>query len=240
MFRRRAADDEQSPRKPRGQVLAAGFLGVTVVMSLVVWLTGGNEDPAPPVPDQVRIVAAEPGGRAPGCRTDDSGGTELTSVPPDVRWKVVEGTRVPTSPSAGPKLVSGPLNHCFARTPTGALIAAHVIPAQLGGDGWRAVAAQQIMPEFGRDMFISQRGSVRDVKANTNASTYYGFRIVSFTPDEAVVAPLLRNTMGTVASTTVTMRWSDGDWKVLPNFDGSLYSELASVPNADIYVKWSG
>nr|WP_198151452.1 hypothetical protein [Kibdelosporangium sp. MJ126-NF4] len=211
-----------------------------ILMAAVAWLTSGGDEQPPTDSGPLRAESTAAGGRPDGCRTDDSDNAIPKSAPPDVQWRVVEATRVPTSPSAGPKLLNGPLNYCFAHTPMGAVLAAHVIPAQLIGDGWRTVINQQLVPGLGRDIFESQRATVRDARAAAaNVPTYLGFRIVSYTPDEAVVSLLIKNSMAAFSSTMVSMRWSDGDWKVQPGTVGDLHSDLDSVRNTDIFVKWS-
>ncbi len=224
--------------KQRSWLLAAGFLAVTIIMSLVALLTGGGDNGtlgAAAVPAK----AMGPGGRPNGCSTDDSDNAKPDTPPPDLQWREIDGTRAPTSPSAGPRLSDGPVLWCFAHTRTGAVIAAHVIPAQMSGAGWRMAVEQQVMPGYGRDMFVSQRASIPDTRPpGQQAGRYTGFLLSGYSRDEAKVALLVSNAQGAMSTTSVSLRWSGGDWKVEPDPGGGLHSPVTSVGSSAGFVKW--
>ncbi|KPI13178.1 hypothetical protein OK074_8825 [Actinobacteria bacterium OK074] len=239
--------DEPRPfYRQRSWQLSAAFLGVIVVVAGIVALTTGGDDgrtgaagrPASPGP--MVVLPGAQGGRPEGCATDDSAGDALpTAAPDDVRWRDLSGTGVPVSASAGPKVTDGPVWWCFAHTPTGAALAAHVIPSQMSGPNWRTAADQQVVAGRGRDLFVSQRTAVGDVPAPDagSAATYAGFSVTSYKSSAAAVALLIKSSSG-YSTTSINLRWSGGDWKVVPGADGSLHTQVTSVAGPTGFLLW--
>lgn len=242
--RQRRSDDSEPYWRQRGWQLSAGFLAVAVVLGGFAALASGGDGRAG--------AAASPGplsgaltedGRPQGCHTDDSAGVTLPkAAPEDIDWRMIGVVRVPVSAAAGPTHDDGTPWWCFAHTATGAVLAAHVITAQMGESGWRTVAAEQLVPGQPRDMFVFRRSTVGDsVSANTTdtsaVSTYVGFSVPSYTGSTARVNLLMRTTQG-YAATTVNLRWDKGDWKIVPFSDGSLYAQVQSVQNTRGYLLW--
>ncbi|MFH8285370.1 hypothetical protein [Streptomyces antibioticus] len=249
--------------RQRGWQMSAGFLAVVVVVGGVVTALSGSDATT----GRANAAASEgplsrpsaPGdGRPQGCRTDDGtdgatdGGTHgeppetapedvPETVPEDVTWRPLGVTKVPVSASAGPTLIQGPLWWCYAHTPTGAVLAAHVIPSHMSGSDWRTVTEQQVVAGQGRDMFEFQRATVRDTDAPNGAevASYAGFSVVSYEDTAAVIRLLLKSTQG-YAVTTVSLRWSGGDWKVRPDDNGSLHSPVSAVQSAGGFTLWGG
>lgn len=231
--------------KQRGWIAAAGFLGFLVVMSLVALSTGATNGisaketeiaadsrkllsglSGPLSPGDPQQVRGGPQGRPENCRTDD-GGTSRPTTPRDLRWRKLVTVMVPTSASAGPLHTDSSVWWCFAHTPTGAVLAAHVIPAQLSGTGWRAAAEQQLVPGRPRDRFVTTKAdtSTTDPEADLSGR-FVGFSLASYSGASATVRLLLTNPVGGYLSTSVSLRWRDGDWKVALLNDGSLYTPV--------------
>jgi hypothetical protein len=227
--------------KQRGWQMAAAFLAVALIMSLVAFAKGerkpGNivsEEPRGPLSQSLKT-----GERPRGCATDDSKQAKPKSPPPDVQWRTIGGTRVPVSATAGPKRSSGAVLWCFAHTPMGAVMAAHVIPSQMTGPHWRTVAEEQIVAGFRRDLFVSQRGSLSDaVLESRKKGTYTGFMVSEYSDTSATVSEIIRSPDGPYFSTEVHLQWSGGDWKVNPVSDGGLHSGMSSVNGTDGFVQW--
>ncbi|MEU9136156.1 hypothetical protein AB0D33_09345 [Streptomyces sp. NPDC048404] len=247
MFKRRERRPEESGPyyKQRGWQLSAGFLAVVVVVGGVVTVLSG-----PDTTTAHANAAASAGpltgpsakdGRPRGCRTDDSAGTALPEkAPGDVGWRTLGVARVPVSVSAGPTRIQGPLWWCYAHTPTGATLAAHVIPSQMSGSDWRTVTEQQVVPGRGRDMFAFQRGTVQSTDSRTSGTavaSYAGFSVSSYTDRTATVRLLLKSAQG-YAATDISLRWSGGDWKVQPDDNGSLHSPVSAVQSTNGFVLW--
>ncbi|MGW4733824.1 hypothetical protein ACWEQC_32450 [Streptomyces shenzhenensis] len=244
LTRRQRRTEESEPYwRQRGWQLSAGFLAVAVVLGGFAAVASGGDGRTPAASSGPLSGSLTEDGRPQGCRTDDSAGATLpTAAPKDIDWRMIGVVRVPVSATAGPTHDDGTPWWCFARTATGAVLAAHIITAQMGESGWRTVAAEQLVPGQPRDMFVFRRSTVADsVAANTTdtsaVSTYVGFSVPSCTRTTASVNLLMRSTQG-YAATTVNLRWEKGDWKVVPFSDGSLYAQVRSVQNTRGYLLW--
>ncbi|GIJ48190.1 hypothetical protein Val02_50760 [Virgisporangium aliadipatigenens] len=252
--RRRRAHDEE-PDTPfwqqGGWVLSAGFFVMVILMATVAWFARDDRSAAPPAPDTVTeplaaAVKLRGDARPQGCRTAATDSVVPTEQPGDVQWRDLFGGRVPVSTGAGPTRTEGALMWCYAHNPTGAVLAAHVIPAQMSGTEWRKAAELQLAPGRSRDVFIRMRGTVPDrpVRQGT-AGTFVGFDVVAYTPDAATVQLLIQGaqaagTGGGYMSTEIALRWTGGDWKVLPRDDGALYTPMNAETRAAGYVMWKG
>ncbi|WP_158013636.1 hypothetical protein [Carbonactinospora thermoautotrophica] len=149
---------------------------------------------------------------------------------------------VPSSPTAGPAVVDGDVARCYAHTPTGALLAAWQIGIRyLVADDWRTVVAQQVMPGPGRDTYVRLRAQVT---ANSDQPGQYGqvagFKFVTYTPQVAVIQLVSRFPTGSLQVITATVVWSDGDWKLQLQPDGSVSPSAQHVPSLAGFVVWGG
>ncbi|WP_411093474.1 hypothetical protein [Streptomyces sp. 049-1] len=250
MFRRRSRwTQEQGPYwKQRSWQVSAGFLSLVVGVSCLVALTsGGGDRGGQSAADKGPLsgAAVMKDGRPRDCRTDDSAGAALPkSAPKDVTWRTLGIARVPVSASAGPTRTHDTLWWCFAHTPMGAVEAAVVIPSQMSGSGWRAVSRQQVVAGHPRDLFDFQRSTVQDIDNADDAGeqavgTYAGFSVSSYKSTAASVALLIRSSQG-LSTTRVRLRWSGGDWKVVPSGGGDLHTPVTSAQNTNGFLLWEG
>ncbi|WP_338017753.1 hypothetical protein [Streptomyces adustus] len=248
LMRRQRRTEESGPYwKQHNWQLSAGFLGLVVLLGGFVALTsGGDGDGASAAASDgpLSAGAAPKDGRPDGCRTDDSAGDALpTSAPKDISWHTLGVARVPVSASSGPTRTTGPLRWCYAHTPVGAALAATVIPSQMSGSGWKTVSRQQVVAGRGRDLFEFQRSTVPNIDSVEQSpglavGTYAGFAVTAYTGRAAQVSLLIRTGQG-YAQTTIVLRFSDGDWKVVPDGDGSLHTSVTTVQgNPSGYVLW--
>ncbi|GGO95756.1 hypothetical protein [Wenjunlia tyrosinilytica] len=247
--------------RQRGWMVSAVFLAVVAAFAAVSLVVGGGgkaeagskdaaagDRGAKRANGAARTPSAAPAGtdagrdepRPAGCSTDDSDKAVPQGPPKDLRWKKIGTSSVPTSKAAGPLTVEGPLWSCFARTPMGAVLAAHVIPAHMSGDDWKEVTEHQVLAGPSRDAFVAHRS---DVTASTappqqGPATYAGFSVLSWSPDRATVQLLVRGPQGGYGATSVSLRWSGGDWKVAPAADGSLHSPFAPASGTNGFVTW--
>ncbi|WP_143043740.1 hypothetical protein [Nonomuraea jiangxiensis] len=167
-----------------------------------------------------------------------------TRPPADVAWTVFHGVAEPASREHGPHRHEADVHRCFARTPTGALIAAWQIATRFVlADDWRRVVESQVMPGPGRDAYVAQRAQVR---ADTGrAAGGYGqlaaFAIASYTPDVATVQLVSRfAATGQLQVNTVTVAWSGDDWRLRLQPDGSISPSLQAVSSLAGFVPWGG
>ncbi|HSX98925.1 MAG TPA: hypothetical protein VLG91_16275 [Streptomyces sp.] len=244
---------EQPFWQQRGWILSAGFLVVLLVLAVLFAVTGdggegpdgatGDPRPAPTSTSDDKSGSGDDGSdaRPAGCRTDDRDQAKPTEAPRDFHWKANGTGLVPVSKAAGPLKYDGPVWSCFAHTPLGAVMAAHSITDHLSYDGWRKVVNKQVVPGAGRDALIASRSQEADksTTGSPDAGGYAGFTVLSYDETRATVMVLVRGMGdGGFGSASVTMRWQDGDWKLSPDPDGTVYSGVSQVSGTDGFVTW--
>jgi hypothetical protein len=234
--------DDRPFWQQRGWQVSAVFLVLVVCAGGATVLTGG-----PDAGDGVeRTAAAGPlssgvgpdGSRPGGCRSDDSDQEPPAAPPKDVTWQQLNGGRIPLSPTSGPLMTSGALLWCFAHTPMGAVMAAHVIPRQMSGSDWETVTDQQVVPGISREIFVAMRSSDRGAPPQYTSRSLAGFMLLTYSPDEATVRLLIKDTAAVYGIADYTVAWTGGDWKVQPLSDGNLHTPLKVVTANAGFVMW--
>jgi len=168
-------------------------------------------------------------------------GEEPATVPADLKWKDMGGAFLPTSSTSGPLRRTADSWSCFGHTPTGAVLAAHVIPSQMSSPRWREVARTQLVPGSGQREFIAARAAVSDAEAGASPGelgTYDGFNVLDYAVDRATVQLLVRRPDGAYVATSVAVSWRNGDWKLAPQPDGALTSTFVAVSGTTGFVLW--
>lgn len=224
----------------RGLAAALVVLAVLAVLS-VLGLLLGREDQnvgvaAPATPSLVQQPSATSG-------SPTAVPAPLTAAPAGVTWELFEGVALPTSRTDGPTRVEGPVHAGFARTPTGALLAAAQISYRTLIDpdvaGLRRVADTQLVDGPGKTAYLNLINQLRE---NDPPATGYaqiaGFRYVTYGPDLAVISLATRGNSGGIQVGTETMRWTDGDWKA--ELPASGLQQPQVVQDLSGYVPWSG
>ncbi|WP_405465970.1 hypothetical protein OG783_22815 [Streptomyces jietaisiensis] len=246
LTRRRRAEESGPYWKQRNWQLSAGFLGLVVLLGGFVALKSDGDGASPAASEGPLSSGSVPaGGRPPGCHTDDDMGNMMPKkAPKDISWHTFGITRVPVSVSAGPTRTTGPVRWCFAHTPVGAALAATVIPSQMSGAHWKTISQQQVVAGGGRDMFEFQRSIIRNIDSaaqrngGTSVGSYTGFSVNSYTSDTATIGLLLRNGQS-YTTTDIQLRWDHGDWKVVPDGDGSLHTPVTTLQGSPSgYILW--
>lgn len=231
--------EEQGPFwQQRRWQLSAAFLGFVVCTSLVAMVLRGGETSDVPVSGPT-IGGLEPDGSRPqGCRTDDTD-QQIPAVPPaDVTWRPLNGAQTPFSSVSGPRKKTGPLLWCFAHTPMGAVMAAHVIPRHMSGPEWRTVTHQQLVPGFARNYFEAMRESLPETGQVRTTNTMAGFLVLTYSPTTATVRILVRQATATYVSADYTVDWDGVDWKLRPLTIGDLHTRVAPVISLTGFVLW--
>ncbi|WP_329460655.1 hypothetical protein [Streptomyces sp. NBC_01497] len=103
---------------------------------------------------------------------------------------------------------------------------------------WKPVANRQLVPGSGKDQFVFQRQFVQAV-SGYSLSPYYGFSVNGYSKKEATVGMIMESSGG-YASTTVRMKWAEGDWKIDPSGDGELFTPVSTEASPVGYVPWGG
>jgi hypothetical protein len=243
--------EASSPWAQKGFVAAAVVVALLVVLGVVVVLTrpSGGDDRAAQQPP-----AASTSGASPTTSTSPAGDsvcglpagdqTVPTTAPAGTRWELVGTMATPTAPKAhGPGRVQSGLRSCFAHTPTGAAYAAVSIGAMMAVPDLREPAVRTLGAAGpGRDRALQLLKS--DTSAATSGVQIAGFTFlnydkVSTTVDLAIRALKSGGQTG-YAHIPVTLRWEQGDWKVLFAPDGSLGTGAGPIPDLTGYTPWNG
>ncbi|MFH8470886.1 hypothetical protein [Streptomyces sp. NPDC017991] len=237
----------------RGWISSAIFLAFLLVMALVAFmadsgnatLAAGSRDAlakvqGPLSPGDPQHVRNKRSGRPHNCRTNDDDSKVPTARPHDLRWRKLVAVMVPTLPDAGPTHVDPTMWWCFAHTPMGAILAAHIIPIEIGGPDWRTAVEQQVVSGKARDRLVARRIAVDTADpAQSAAGRFAGFSVRTYSAETADIRLLMTDPLGGYLSTSVSLRWREGDWKVSPQTDGSLYAAAVKTePNG--FVVWGG
>lgn len=246
-----ASTPEKSPWARPGFIAAAAVVALLVVLGLILAVTGGSNgdakggeaNPAPTPP------AASSGQDASVCGL--AGGDQtIPKAAPTATWKLRGTVAVPSAPSTfGPHTVAAGIPSCFAHSPTGALFATTNIYAALSvashGSDTKQIAALKAMaaPGPGRDAATSRRGGQRPSADSSAGVQVAGFNVVRYEPASAVIDLAFRvdrpGATGFVHATS-TLRWDQGDWKIVLSQDGRPFDSLQQIPDLGGYMPWSG
>ncbi len=240
---------------PRLLVTAAVLLGV-LAFALVALLTRSHSpaaarDPAAarhPAPAGHRAGAPGRAG-APAASPAAAGSCDVppgqqaipVSAPAGVTWRLYDTVALPFSAQAGPTVIKGDVARCYAHTPTGALLAAVQIAVRYSlAANWQAVIAAQVMPGTGRNVYAAERPGADVTVQAGQFGQIAGFQFVTYTSALAVVQIVVQLPSGAMQATTMTVRWSGGDWRLQLQPDGSPGPNVQQVPNLAGFIPWAG
>ncbi len=233
---------EEQARKRTTIALAAlaGLLALVVTLVTVLVLRGGED--AAPAPDGGAGAGADAGDS--GGITPRPASEELNAE--TVVWEDLFGTPVPTS-AAGPHDHIGNRAAGFDQSPAGAVLAAiHIsyraevsngpavfeptLSEQVVGDDketWLSNLQEVYAAERARGAVVGPSGELTDdlKKAIREKSQVWGYRVDAYDSTAASVQLLLRTiptgqVEPTFVNLTTTVRWVDGDWRLVAPVDG--------------------
>lgn len=167
--------------------------------------------------------------------------------PTTLKWIRLRNQALPVS-KAGPHESQGGRVWGFDQSPEGAVLAAFHLPFRVGAnsgpDVFRATLATQVTgpdrEKFAATIEADYALEADAIEATNNQKTNaaapqgpdnaIGYRLDSFTPTQAVIQILLGtgpNPKGIVfLNFTYSLRWLDGDWRLVAPFNGSWQSIL--------------
>lgn len=220
-------------------------LVVVLVAGAVLIAIGSGRGDRPTGPGAPRAVgttgAVDPGGAL---------STTLPTVAPaGVSWEPFGGTSLPVSRTAGPSSVRGGVASGYAHSPEGALIAVAQISLRAGyssgRESWEPTIEQQFLPDAARDQLLA---AIRAYEAGPQTATggrlgrLAGFVYQSYSPDTAVIGLVYDAVVaGTTAYqvTTFTVRWVDGDWRMVAPPGASWASVSRRATDLSGVVTWA-
>jgi hypothetical protein len=215
-------------------LLSGAFLLALVLLGVVVAATGGSSGPGHSARTPTAAGSpAVPAAKAPGsgCSLPAGSQTVPSSSPPQAQWGTVGSMQVPQNPAVfGPQRSDGPWETCFARDPSGALLAA----MNLWAEG-TAVPPSELFARLAI-------GAPKNLGSNAQLDSggpiqFAGYRYDSYTPSAVQVAIVFRGPEGKLLAVVTSMVWHDGDWKYLfPTAGAPAMQVIADLTG---YVQWS-
>ncbi|MBT2432297.1 hypothetical protein J7F01_08785 [Streptomyces sp. ISL-22] len=160
-------------------------------------------------------------------------------APIGLSWKKFGPINLPASKDAGPAVVDGGVARCYAHTPRGALLAlTNISIRSSNGPDWRDVVDQQVYPDEAQEVFeqgvaASRADQTSDFPSST--PTLAGYKLISYTPDTAVIDLAFDTPGGTVLTMVLTARWHEGDWKQQMSPNGGQSESVVKRFNANGY-----
>lgn len=248
----RALSDTGRRRAVAVAVAVVLFLLITAtVLALGPGRAGGDATPAPtssatpvaPTPTSAPTASQTVGQQDSTCTQVAPPSQELPTTPPDdLDFEVVNRGIVPVSDTYGPVDRSTPVWDCFSRSPMGAAMAAVSISSMsVVGEDLVAVGEQQLVENPGQRVYLDFARSVgpEGVTGPTGGFNQpVGFRVESYTPDQAVVSLAARTPDGALSAAALTVLWQDNTWKLQLLDDGSETAVLTALSDLDDYVAW--
>ncbi|MFJ3825992.1 hypothetical protein [Streptomyces nodosus] len=255
--RKSAAPDHepQNPYTRPGFIASAGVIAVIIALIPVLILTSGgddsSDDKASGTQNSSQAVASpsvsaseqqeETQSSCPVLKditTDTASINELAPI--GLSWKKFGPINLPASKDAGPAVIDGQVARCYAHTPRGALLAlTNISIRSANGPDWREVVAQQVYPNEAQEVFeqgvaASRVDQTSDFPSST--PTLAGYKLISYTPDTAVIDLAFDTPGGMVLTMVLTARWHEGDWKQQMSPNGGQSESVVKRFNADGYT----
>jgi hypothetical protein len=215
-------------------LLSGAFLLALVLLGVIVAAIGAGSRGGRPT--NTPATAARPAApSAPvstsGCALPAGNQTVPSTSPPRAQWGTVGTMQVPQNPAVfGPQRSEGPWDTCFARDPSGALLAAMNLWAEGTGvppsDLFQRLAVGA-PKNLGSNEQLDSNGPIQ----------FAGYRYDSYTRSDAQVAIVFRGPEGKLLAVVTSMVWRDGDWKYL--FPTAGAPPMQVIPDLTGYVQWS-
>ncbi len=263
--RRRARRDREKNGGPSPVWIGSAVLLGLVAVALVIVLIHAAVSPKPAPPAAASPPGATPGaaplpgtatapggapaptnagqeGRPAGCTTTGTDQTVPTSPPSGVTWSLTGGFAVPSSVADGPTLHGpGGVRYCYSHTPLGAVLAASNLGQGTGSpqEIQDASLKLSVVPNQYSAQVASTPAPPRD---NRGSGQFAGFRIISYSPDQASIA-LAASIPGQTDSyplLTVAMQWYQGDWRAVPQPGPTVVVTGSSATSLAGFVPWAG
>lgn len=244
---------------------AAAFAGGVVIALVAVLLFGSSGGDGGHERSQ---AGGKPGGSQPtggsgqppqhrpaGCRTSDTDQTVPQQAPKGIKWKMRNGTALPTSKAAGPKLRDGAATYCYGHTPVGALLAGWDIAQGLHGAGGQQVQQfdqlkqhSLVDNDYARQLrrIAAESDKGGDTEAggggDANAGQLAGFKFVSYSRQVATITLVAQfaGHEGAYQAQTITLRWQHGDWRYQIQPGPRLAATVNEVADLSDYIPFSG
>ena len=172
------------------------------------------------------------------------GDQQIPTTAPEADWELIGTVAAPTAPdTVGPADTRDGVRRCFAQSPTGALFAAVNFVATTSDADLRADAVRQLAARgAGRNAALKAATSDSSGAGEASSTKFQvaGFAVLNADERASAVELAFRANTGALIRLPVSLRWEQGDWKVVLPPDGDLYAALGSLPDLTGYIPWSG
>jgi len=232
--------------KPAG-IAALVVLVLVIIVVLISTLlgvfapanNGDHGDASKPSPTSSASAAAS------GPCNVATRGQAASAVPGDLKWHAGRGGLTwPTSAAAGPTKKLDGFPACFARTESGAALAA---TTAYFGQYDTGHSVRQLLDFYIQDGPGKAAAVDGTVKAQTTPEDLHsqgisvaGYSVESFEKDRAVVDVVLTQPSSSTGyfAVPLTMTWVDDDWKLAVLDNGALYSGNPLTPSQGDFTEW--
>lgn len=209
---------------------SAALVLVLLVVGIALSLRGSGD-----TGDTAQVVTAAP--PAP------SGSAGDLTVAPTSRWELYQGIAIPFSAEHGPTTVDGlgPATG-YTHDPAGALVAAAQISTRVvftPNDTYRQIIDTQLVPGPAVDTALAG-APTRTPPGGTVRNQLAGFRLISYTDTTAVFDLAARTRTGVLQTSTTTVAWVGGDWKLALTEQMDTGSTPLTIASLAGYTPWSG
>lgn len=247
----------------RRSTLTLAALVLLVIAGCLLFLLANrgknNDTTSPPAvtPQPSTGASTGPSGE-PSTGQSSPAGTATCSLPagsqqvPDTpihgaAWSLVNQLAVPAAAAYGPQVTDPDgLRRCFAHSPVGAVFAAynHIGSMSIQNDSTGAktfpILRRIMVPGQNLNSYIEWLKTAPDDSGDASGVQMAGFKVLDATDDRVTLLVAAQAGEG-YASSTWTMVWQNGDWKVLPPQPG----ERAGAPFSPLqdltgFVPWRG
>ena len=233
--------DDLSPWTRPGFIASGALLLALVVAAIVIAITNNGSSNSQRAVHAARPTAAAatpPTTTAVAPATTNTSSCSLpagsqtipATSPPIAAWETVGSMQVPQAPSTlGPQHTNGIWNTCFARSPSGALLAA----LNFYGEGTAATEGAL----FAHLAVDYPAAAAAGPKLDAHGPVQFaGYRYGSYTPTQAVIQVALQGQYGRLVAVVTDMEWSGSDWRFTT---ASANASMAVIPDLTGYVPWS-
>lgn len=253
-----SADTDSTSRR-RWTLIIAAVLLVIVLIGAILLIASRGDDPqtAPPPGSQPTGTSTGEPSSAPS-ETPSSTGPRKCDLPAGpqtipatpihgAKWTLVNRYAVPSASDFGPQITDPDgLRRCFAHSPTGAVyamynhFAAMSPPDSTSAEATFSVLRRIMTPGPNLDAYIQYLKTADDSGGSNTSVQLAGFKVLDATANRVTML-VAAQANGGYGSSTWTLTWSGGDWKVVSPKQGERAGEpYTSLADLTGFVPWQG
>lgn len=171
-----------------------------------------------------------------------------TIAPAGTRWNIYQTVALPSLPGAGPREIHGAIATGYTQSPLGALIATanESYRFVLAPDNqWRQAADEMLANTAGKTVWLKNRaahpyGTGGPTSNGDSFAQIAGYQFVSYTPSDAVIQLVTRDSSGTLQVGADHVRWDGTDWRFVPASNGGINANVQTVDSLAGFIEWKG